>query len=290
MRAGYRSEPHPDADISECYLLAGRRAEADALFADLRARTPEDVWLYNSAGFSYAAVADYRESARWFRDGIDVALRTGDADRVVVQLLEGLEAAWKGLGESPESGLQGRVEAFVETWQPPSSRVRHYWGGDPPPLQERRCEHCGYDPAILNGSMAGRHTNRFEAIPASASGRETSRLSSSMVVSLAWFPRGEWEKATATWPDLLEDLPADHADYGQRIEARLKRLAAHSRRPPHAGVAHDRRRSHRLLRGAGRRSWDWGGPLVLRRGDRPPGQRGALAPGAQRPLLVRLGT
>ncbi len=225
VRAGYRSEPHPDADISECYLLAGRRAEADTLFADLRARTPEDVWLYNSAGFSYAAVADYRESARWFRDGIDVALRTGDADRVVVQLLEGLEAAWKGLGESPESGLQGRVEAFVETWQPPSSRVRHYWGGDPPPLQERRCEHCGYDPAILNGSMAGRHTNRFEAIPASAPGRETSRLSSSMVVSLAWFPRGEWEKATATWPDLLEDLPADHADYGQRIEARLKRLA-----------------------------------------------------------------
>ncbi|MCU4186737.1 SEC-C domain-containing protein [Acidiferrimicrobium sp. IK] len=44
-------------------------------------------------------------------------------------------------------------------------------------------------------------------------------------MSLAWFPRGEWEKATAVWPDLLEGMPADHAEYSRRIEARLKRLA-----------------------------------------------------------------
>lgn len=59
------------------------------LFADLRARTPEDTWLYNSAGFSCTAVPDHRESARWFRDGSDVALRTGEPDQVVGQLLEG---------------------------------------------------------------------------------------------------------------------------------------------------------------------------------------------------------
>ncbi|MCU4186738.1 hypothetical protein K6U06_20405 [Acidiferrimicrobium sp. IK] len=50
--AGYRSEPDPEADIAECHLLAGRRSEADALFADLRVRAPDDVWLYNSAGFA----------------------------------------------------------------------------------------------------------------------------------------------------------------------------------------------------------------------------------------------
>ena len=47
-----------------------------------------------------------------------------------------------------------------------------------------------------------------------------------MVVSLAWFPRGEWEKATARWPNLLEDLPADHTAYSHRIEARMKRLSS----------------------------------------------------------------
>src|SRR5579875_3913651 len=84
VHAGYRSvRQHPGADIAECHLLAGRRAEADALFADLLERTPDDVWLYNSAGFSYAGVSHHLESARWFRDGIDVALRTGDPDQVV---------------------------------------------------------------------------------------------------------------------------------------------------------------------------------------------------------------
>ena len=94
VRAGYRSEPDPDADIAECHLLAGRRAEADALFADLRTRTPDDVWLYNSAGFSYASVSDHRESARWFRDGIDVALRTATPTRS----WSSSSTAWRQLG------------------------------------------------------------------------------------------------------------------------------------------------------------------------------------------------
>ena len=51
------------------------------------------------------------------------------------------------------------------------------------------------------------------------------RLTSSTMVSLAWFPRGEWDKATARWPDLLDELPADHTAYSHRIEARMKRLA-----------------------------------------------------------------
>jgi hypothetical protein len=62
-------------------LAAGHTIWRDALFADLRVRTPDDVWLYNSAGFSYAGVSDHCESARWFREGIDVAVRTGDPTR-----------------------------------------------------------------------------------------------------------------------------------------------------------------------------------------------------------------
>jgi len=46
-----------------------------------------------------------------------------------------------------------------------------------------------------------------------------------MVVALAWFPRGEWEKAIAALPDLREELLVDHAAYSHRIEARMKRLA-----------------------------------------------------------------
>lgn len=224
VQAGYRSVPHPDADIAECHLLAGRRSEADALFADLLARTPDDVWLYNAAGFSYAGVSDHVESARWFRDGIDVALRTGDPDQVVVQLLEVLEAAWKALGETPEPGLQERVDAFVEAWKPPSRGDRFPWD-DLPPLIERRCEHCGYNPADSGGLVGDRHARRQDDTWEQPPDRPPAGLRSAMVVALAWFPRGEWEKAVAAWPDLLDELPADHTAYSHRIEARMKRLA-----------------------------------------------------------------
>ena len=223
VRAGYRSVPDPDADIAECHLLAGRRVEADALFADLRARAPDDVWLYNSAGFSYFEISDHRESARWFREGIDVALRTGDPDQVVIQLLEGLEDAWRALEETPDPGLADRVEAFVEAWQRPALSARYRWD-DLSPLEQQQCDHCGYDPDEWKNS-AGPRIGRQAAGSELAPSRPPVRISSSTVVSLAWFPRGEWEKATVAWPDLVEDLPADHGAYSHRIEARLKRLA-----------------------------------------------------------------
>lgn len=48
---------------------------------------------------------------------------------------------------------------------------------------------------------------------------------SQMVLSLAWFPADEWALAIERWPDLLDELPVDHAEYSQRIEARLKSMA-----------------------------------------------------------------
>jgi tetratricopeptide (TPR) repeat protein len=101
IAAGYRSVPDPEADIAECLLAAGRRDQADALFAELRGRDPEDVWLYNSAAYSYADV-DIRASLRWALEGIEVALATGDPDQVAMQLLECAEAAWEALDEQVE--------------------------------------------------------------------------------------------------------------------------------------------------------------------------------------------
>lgn len=45
IAAGYRSTPDAEADIAEILVAAGRRDEADALYAELRRRDPDDVWL-----------------------------------------------------------------------------------------------------------------------------------------------------------------------------------------------------------------------------------------------------
>ncbi len=244
VRLGYRSEPDPDADIAECHLKAGRRSVADALFAELRGRTPDDVWLYNSAGFAYADADDPAESARWFRDGIDLALRTGDPEQVVVQLLEGLEAAWAALGTTPEPGLATRVGAFVEAWQPPADRGLVRWLDDDETAEleaeDRPCAYCGYEP---DRSLAEAHERRrrhdrkvlererpealarLDALASSTGERPRSRLPGPALLAVAWFPPAEWARAIERWPDLAEDRAADHGAYCRETEARLKAIA-----------------------------------------------------------------
>lgn len=88
IAAGYRSVPHPKAEIAEILLDAGRRAEADAIYVELRVETPHDVWLYNSAGWGYSRAGDHQEAVRWLDEGIELAIRSGDPEDLVDQLMD----------------------------------------------------------------------------------------------------------------------------------------------------------------------------------------------------------
>ncbi len=212
--AGYRSTPDPEADIAECLVEAGRRAEADALFAGLRRRDPDDVWLYNSAGWAYSRVDDH-EALRWLLDGIEVAIETGDPDQVIGQLLDLTRDCWDRVDEPHDAELVARVEAFQQDWvrppyRPSASRKRL-------PLDEpkRRCGHCGFDPD--RPSLSAR-------TPVGPLRRDEP---GKVALSLAWFPADEWATAMRRWPNLTEDFPAQHDSYSRRIEARMKWLARH---------------------------------------------------------------
>jgi hypothetical protein len=209
IAAGYRSRPDPEADIAECLVEAGRRSDADALYSALRERDPDDPWLYNSAGFAYRGVDD-REALRWLLDGIDVAIATGDHDQVIGQLLGLAREQWDGLGEQPDGELIGRVEEFERNWQRPS-HASHRWLDAPPIPQPQPCSHCGFDP--------DRPPDAPWVPPPAQS------AASKMALSLAWFPAEQWAVAVTRWPDLLDEMPAEHDAYSRRIEARLKWLA-----------------------------------------------------------------
>lgn len=211
IAAGYRSSPDPEADIAEILLEAGRRDEADKLYAELRQRDPDDVWLYNSAGFSYAGIDD-RAALQWCLDGIDVAITTGDPDQVVIQLLEMAEREWTTLDEPVDEVLVERVEAFAASWTPVPHRPR--WGDLPPAPVVTRCEHCGFDPGEPPQGIG-------------ATARALAPAGRPMSLALAWFPSDEWAAARTRWPDLA-DLPKDHTAYSHHIESRAKAIARHA--------------------------------------------------------------
>jgi len=237
IAAGYRSTPDPEADIAECLLSAGRRHEADALFAELRARDSEDVWLFNSAAFAYRSVDD-REALRWSLDGIETAMATGDPDQVVMQLLECAEAGWTVLGEPVDDELGERVRAFCEAWEPGLCDRR--WD-DLEPIKERLCAYCGFDPERSRADQEERaRRNRRRILEseepdalarldrAFGAPEPTRILARALDLAVGWFPAGEWPVAVQRWPDLLDDLPPGHLDYSHAIEARVKRIARHA--------------------------------------------------------------
>ena len=172
IAAGFESNPDPEADIAEILLQAGRREEADALYAELRRRDPDDLWLYDSAGYAYAGVDDH-EAVRWCLDGIEMANTAGDPDDVAGNLLALGNELWEALAEDADQALIDRVEAV-----------------------------------LLSGTAAPEVQTR----PA-------------MQLAVAWFPAPEWRIALERWPDLTDDLPADHSGYSHRIEAKLKSLS-----------------------------------------------------------------
>ena len=237
IEAGERSVPDPEANIAECHLLAGRRAEADRLFAALLERDPEDVWLYNAAGFAYADAGDHREAERWLRVGIDVAFATGDPDGVVGQLLDALAASLEALAEPADDALSERVDAFEAEWGP--GQPRRPWGDAPEPA-ERACGHCGYDPERSRRELEERARRnrrrilaeeapealgRLDALPSYVDETESTRLTGEVALAVGWFPPAEWPAATERWPELADELPADHGAYSQAIEARVKRIS-----------------------------------------------------------------
>jgi tetratricopeptide (TPR) repeat protein len=78
IAAGWRGRPDGRCRIAELLMRTGQVAEAAPLWDEVRADTPDDVWLYNNAGLEYAALGDDATALEWLTDGLNLALTTGD--------------------------------------------------------------------------------------------------------------------------------------------------------------------------------------------------------------------
>jgi tetratricopeptide (TPR) repeat protein len=199
--AGYTGAPDPRCRLAEILLRAGRATEAHPIFDEVKAETPDDVWLYNNAGLEYGAAGDHEQAVAWLTDGLELALATGDPERLVAQMSDLRRESLAALGRDLDE-LEARVDEFLTQPRPP----RPAW--QPEEL-----------PGVLAALDAakGSAVAPTAAVPATKNGR--------IVLALSWFPRDEFAAALEAWPQLANDWgTADHTEYNRRLQRHLSEM------------------------------------------------------------------
>lgn len=196
IELGWDSTPDPRSDIAEFHLRAGRDERAAAIWAELKASEPDDVWLYNAAGLSYNEVGQHELAVAWLGEGIELAMRTEDPEGIIDQLSHFRRKSLESLGRDLDE-LEQRVDPFMEEWRSEKSTERR--------RQARMME-------FMNSVPVLRDPPRVDETP-----RED------IAVSLAWFPSGEYEEAIRRWPSLAEDwADVPHGEYCARLDGNIK--------------------------------------------------------------------
>jgi tetratricopeptide (TPR) repeat protein len=198
IELGWDSIPHPRSDIAEFHLRAGREDEAAAIWAELKAADPDDVWLYNAAGLSYNEVGQHELAIQWLAEGIELAMRTDDPEGIINQLSDARRQSLSAVGRDRDE-LEQRVDPFLERWRSEEQARRR---------QRARLIESANSVAVTRDPFHGDNRDRED-----------------VAVSIAWFPAGEYEEAIRRWPSLAEDwADVSHSDYSARLDGNIKRM------------------------------------------------------------------
>ena len=96
---GWNGRPDGRSDIAEFHLRAGRAEQAAEIWAQLKAKDPDDVWLYNAAGLSYSEVGSHELAVAWLGEEIALALAwfpSGEYERAIERWRD-LADEWAGV-------------------------------------------------------------------------------------------------------------------------------------------------------------------------------------------------
>lgn len=189
--AGYDGEPDPRCRLAEIMLRAGRVEPAAEIYAQVKADTPEDVWLYNSAGLEYAAAGDPQQALDWLTEGLRLAIDNGDPENLVGQLRALRREQLADLGREHDD-LDAQAGTFL--------------------TQRRRS--LGEDSSALAPTAALSPTSHHAA-------------GARVALAVSWFPADQFDEALRSWPDLATDWEStDYSDYTHRLERELHKMTA----------------------------------------------------------------
>jgi tetratricopeptide (TPR) repeat protein len=124
VEQGYECEPDPRCRRAEILTRHGRLQEAAAIWDEVARDTPDDVWLYNNAGLEYGAIGDHEIALGWLTKGLELAVRTGDPERLMGQLRKLRAESLAALGREPDrlQTAEPRPVARTSAPRPASSR------------------------------------------------------------------------------------------------------------------------------------------------------------------------
>jgi SEC-C motif len=190
---GYACTPDPRCRRAELLTRHGRLEEAAAIWDAVVRDTPEDVWVYNNAGLEYGAIGEHETALSWLTRALELAVRTGDPERLLGQLRDLRAASLAALGRDQDD---------PQTTEP-----------------------------VTPSGLAGKTVRLAEQVRQMANERR--EPTGMMPLTVAWLPADEYAEWPAQWPDLADsDLVLDeetggsvaHAAYCQRMEWRLREL------------------------------------------------------------------
>jgi hypothetical protein len=86
-------------ELAETLMRSGHEPTARGLWEQARAGFGDDVWVYVQAGIEYGDLGDHDTALTWLTAGIDLALRTGDPESALQQLVLLRAAALSATGQ-----------------------------------------------------------------------------------------------------------------------------------------------------------------------------------------------
>ncbi len=107
-RRGYSEGAEMLCALAEKLMRSGHEPLARPLWDEARADFPDDVWVYVQAGIEYGDIEDHASALTWLTPEMELALRTGDPESALEQMIPLRAACLSTLGPEPDD-LQTRA-------------------------------------------------------------------------------------------------------------------------------------------------------------------------------------
>lgn len=101
-RRGHGEGAEMVCELAEQLMRSGHEPTARQLWELARTGYGEDVWIYVQAGIEYSDLGDHATALTWLTPGTDLAIRTGDPQSALEQLVPLRAAALSAVGQGPD--------------------------------------------------------------------------------------------------------------------------------------------------------------------------------------------